>query len=328
MSTQVFDTPGSYTWVCPANVTSVNVVCIGAGGSGGAAYYAGGGGGGGGLGWKNNIAVTPGQSYTVVVGAGGIAVTAASGGQGTDGGDSYFISTSIVAGLGGKAGVGTSDNSNVVRNGGLGGSFVGDGGGIGGTGGASSGDTAGGGGGAAGYSGNGGNGGWTAGAGGGAAGGANGGSNSSNGAAQSGGGVGVSGQGDSGTVAGSGGSGGTAGSANLTSGGSSNTGGLYGGGGAGQSNDSKTTPGCNGGGGAVRIVWATNATPFPFYSLPPEPKLGILVSTNDSVQLTTKSRLPIVLASEPKVELSYRGSTFIVELFTQTTGAFQRWTDS
>jgi hypothetical protein len=29
------------------------------------------GGGGGGLGWKNNIAVTPGQSYTVVVGAGG-----------------------------------------------------------------------------------------------------------------------------------------------------------------------------------------------------------------------------------------------------------------
>eukprot|EP00047_Mylnosiga_fluctuans_P024645 m.166012 g.166012 ORF g.166012 m.166012 type:complete len:97 (-) comp9897_c1_seq16:77-367(-) len=29
------------------------------------------GGGGGGLGWKNNIPVVPGQSYTVVVGAGG-----------------------------------------------------------------------------------------------------------------------------------------------------------------------------------------------------------------------------------------------------------------
>jgi len=43
----------------------------------GAAYGGGGGGtyniqgGGGGLGWKNNITVVPGQSYTVVVGAGG-----------------------------------------------------------------------------------------------------------------------------------------------------------------------------------------------------------------------------------------------------------------
>jgi hypothetical protein len=41
-------------------------------------FYGGGGsgtytinGGGGGLGWKNNIEVVPGQSYTVVVGAGG-----------------------------------------------------------------------------------------------------------------------------------------------------------------------------------------------------------------------------------------------------------------
>lgn len=33
--------------------------------------YAAGGGGGGGLSYKNNIQVTPGQTYTVVVGSGG-----------------------------------------------------------------------------------------------------------------------------------------------------------------------------------------------------------------------------------------------------------------
>jgi hypothetical protein len=41
----------------------------GFGGGGGA--WTGLGGGGGGLGWKNNISVTPGNTYTVVVGVGG-----------------------------------------------------------------------------------------------------------------------------------------------------------------------------------------------------------------------------------------------------------------
>ncbi len=87
---QAYTTPGSYTWVCPAGVTSVSVVCVGGGGSGGAAYWAGGGGGGGGLGYINNYAVTPGNSYSVVVGAGGVGVSASSGGQGTSGGASTF----------------------------------------------------------------------------------------------------------------------------------------------------------------------------------------------------------------------------------------------
>ena len=70
-----YTTPGTYSWTAPAGVTSVCVVCVGGGGSG--AWQTNAispqGGSGGGLGWKNNIAVTPGQTYTVVVGAGGAA---------------------------------------------------------------------------------------------------------------------------------------------------------------------------------------------------------------------------------------------------------------
>lgn len=69
-----FTTPGTYTWVVPEGVTKVSCVVIGAGGQG--TLYVGvnghGGGEGGALRYKNNIDVTPGQSYTVVVGSGGI----------------------------------------------------------------------------------------------------------------------------------------------------------------------------------------------------------------------------------------------------------------
>lgn len=77
---QLYDTPGTYSWTAPAGVTSVCVVCIGGGGAGTRGTSPSDvnqlrrGGGGGGLGWKNNIAVTPGQTYTVVVGAGGNAL--------------------------------------------------------------------------------------------------------------------------------------------------------------------------------------------------------------------------------------------------------------
>ena len=81
--------PGTYSFVCPPDVTSVSVVCIGGGGqSGNSRGSNSNGGGGGGLGYKNNIEVVPGNTYTVVVGDGG----KASGiyGNGSDGGDSYF----------------------------------------------------------------------------------------------------------------------------------------------------------------------------------------------------------------------------------------------
>ena len=100
---QEYTSPGSYSWTCPSEVNEVHVVCIGGGGGGGSNNYE--AGGGGALGWKNNILVTPGQSYTVVVGAGGTGApsspqTTAEGAGGT-GGDSYFISDTTVKGGGG-----------------------------------------------------------------------------------------------------------------------------------------------------------------------------------------------------------------------------------
>ncbi len=151
---QAYTTPGTYSWVAPAGVTSVSVVAVGAGGAGRGGTVSGamfaGSGGGSGLGWKNNITVVPGQSYTVVVGAGPAGTT---GVQGTHGGDSYFINLSTVAGLGGKSAPNTFGVS------GLGGSFAGDGGGGGGSAGSNNRNAAMGGGGAGGYSGNGGTGG-------------------------------------------------------------------------------------------------------------------------------------------------------------------------
>ena len=147
-------TPGTYSWTAPVGVSSVSVVAVGAGGGSGSyadTYTTNGqSGGGGGLGYKNNIAVTAGQSYTVVV--------AGSATVGNNGADSYFISTSTVKGGGGGAGTGRGAA-------GTGGTYTGDGGGNGGAGGLganqpnNNGWASGGSGGAGGYSGNGGNGG-------------------------------------------------------------------------------------------------------------------------------------------------------------------------
>lgn len=157
---QAYTTPGTYSWTAPSGVTSISVVCVGGGGSGGST---GTGGGGGGLGWKNNITVVPGQSYTVVVGAGGAVVT---GGpvNGNAGGQSYFINTSTVRGAGGGGGLlrgpGVAPDYQIA--GGTGGTYTGDGGGNGGAGGTcygsdySSFPLVSGGGGAGGYSGSGG----------------------------------------------------------------------------------------------------------------------------------------------------------------------------
>ncbi len=152
----VFNTTGSHNWTCPSGVTSVSAVCVGGGGGGGKGWQDGHnekrcGGGGGGLGWKNNISVTPGQTYAIYVGKHGVT-------NGADGEDSYFINTSTVKGGGGESGSGTSSP-------GAGGTYTGDGGGNGGAGAAATSGaqgggylytSSGGGGGAGGYSGNGG----------------------------------------------------------------------------------------------------------------------------------------------------------------------------
>ena len=220
---QLYNSYGTYSWVAPAGVTKVSVVAVGGPGSSN----------GGGLGYKNNITVNPGCSYTANL-------------QSCN--TSYFITAATVSGQGGSSGQG----------------YVGDGGGSGG-------NTKGGAGGYSGNGGNGGaNGqsgaianpntnspGSTGGAGSGGGGGGGGGFGSMyvvyccvpqfiNGASASyGGGVGVLG-------AGANGSGGAGGNYNSAAG-------------NGNPGSSGATPGYGGAGGAaaVRIIWPGCARSFP-----------------------------------------------------------------
>lgn len=116
---------GTYNFTVPAGVTSLSVECWGGGGGGGGGAY--GGGGGGGEYAADTVTVTPGNSYTYVVGAGGAGGT--SGSNGTSGGNSTFDSTSVVAhggsrgttGSPGSGGSGGSGSSNTTHhNGGAG----------------------------------------------------------------------------------------------------------------------------------------------------------------------------------------------------------------
>lgn len=236
----------TYTWVCPAGVTSVSVVCVGAGGSGckgDSSPYT--GGGGGGLGWKNNIPVVPGNSYNVVVGNGGPRANETNGAasEGADGGSSYFIDEFTVVGYGGQAGI----------HGGAGGSYVGDGGGNGGDG-----SYYGGGGGAGGYDGQGSSGDTGAATSqSGAAAGGNGSRdftyNSDTNRGNGGGGVGILGKGISGLGSGMGGSGGNNGNDNQFQ--YPYGGAAGGGGGRGGTGSYGGFDGGGGGPGAVRIIW-------------------------------------------------------------------------
>ncbi len=235
---------GQYSWTCPPGVTSVCVVCIGGGASNLGPTWAAGGGGGGGLGWKNNIPVTPGQSYLVQVGRGGD-IAAQGNSSGTS---SFFIDPSIVAGLPGS--------------GATGGGFVGDGGGNGGNAASNYG-----GGGAGGYTGNGGGAAGTSGSGGGGAGGAQ---YSSTYGSSGGGGTGPFGQGASGVLLGQaagGGSGGETSSAgenpSTSAGNIHRPGGLYGGGGGGPGSTAPANLSVQRGGrGCVRIIWGAGRS-FP-----------------------------------------------------------------
>jgi len=257
---------GNYTFVAPAGYTSISVVCIGAGGGGGNRSVATGGGGGGGeLRYKNNVSVTAGDSYTVVVGR---AYQTAGTNNGSDGGASTFNSSTCVAN-GGKGGLYSNTGGGQTGTGGDGGSGgTGDGGGNGGDGGTVTTENYGaGGGGSGGYAGAGGNGGDTGnsgsdGAGGGAGGGgSSGGSGYGNIRGACGGGTGLLGQGSNG----SGGASGDDNSSNSSGGGAGSGGsagtigsaGLYGGGGQGGGSNS------NPAGGGVRIMWPGNTRTYP-----------------------------------------------------------------
>jgi len=65
-----FTSVGNTTWIAPPGVTSVGVLVVGGGGGGG--WHGGGGGGAGGLVYSAAHPVSPGASYSVTVGAGGL----------------------------------------------------------------------------------------------------------------------------------------------------------------------------------------------------------------------------------------------------------------
>jgi len=73
-----YTTPGTYTFSVPAGVNKISAMAVGGGGAGddGKTGDGGGGGGSGGsAGYFNNLTVTPGDTLTIVVGAGGTATT-------------------------------------------------------------------------------------------------------------------------------------------------------------------------------------------------------------------------------------------------------------
>lgn len=331
-----YTSPGSYNWTVPEGVTSVSALAIGGGGGGSPSTsysngIAGGGGAGGALHWRT-FTTTPGEIYTIVVGAGG------SGGQQsgnsyantsnlTDGGESSIktsLNDYIVRAGGGSKGSYNNINSSGYSTGGL--SYYGDLGGGGGNGGrggyGSSGNTSGGGGGAGGYSGNGGDGSYgtnynsdTGGSGGGGGGGTG-----HNGWNQlgtvGGGGVGIYGEGISGSAVG--------GSFNLQGNpGSNGTGKDYGGGGAGSEDDSSYR-GANGGSGAVRIVWPGSDTTRSFPSLKvldTDSNYSEDTYTGDaSIVYTQQNDIP--LTGELSINTHFRGKTF-ANIYNYTTFLFK-----
>ncbi len=280
---EAFTTAGTYSWVAPSGVTSISVVTVGGGGSGAAGVGdpgqpffglpAIGGGGGGSLQWQNNIPVTPGNSYTVVVGAGGTGVFSTSAGN--SGNPSYFNATSgtnfcyAPGGGGGQLSAATaqtaagSSNGTGTSGGGRGGGSQfssGNGGrnGAGGAGGYQAGSSTASFGRAAAAFANGFDG---------ENGGGGGGAGQGNNTYMAGGGVGLLGQGTSGaggtsgSPVGKGGSSGSDGGQTTNNGG---TGGAYGGGGGGTLDASNGVVRSGAGGvGAVRIIWPGTTRSFP-----------------------------------------------------------------
>ena len=231
--------PVGFTWVCPAGVTSVSVVAVGAGGP---SYGPQGphqgwmAGGGGALAYANNISVTPGATYYLSVGYSfgatqsnhrtskfGAGICEAQGGGSSLDSSGNNYAGGVIYGTGGRGGPGGNGTS---------------GGGGGGAGGYAGGNDTGGG---FGFSNRGSN--QTSATSG--TGGAGGGGN----ARQDGGGVGIFGQGSNGGAGGGAGSGGTNGG--------------YGAGAGALGSTAPVGSQRSGGGGVVRIVWPGTTRQFP-----------------------------------------------------------------
>jgi hypothetical protein len=134
-----FSTVGTYDWVAPYGVTSIEYLVVGGGGGAGNGYdNAGGGGGGAGMVLNGNLSVIGGNTYSVTVGIGGTGgADARTNNPGSTGGTSIFDS---IVSLGGGAGLGSrtggtvgaaqvSDITAALGGAGSGGGFGGKGGG-------------------------------------------------------------------------------------------------------------------------------------------------------------------------------------------------------
>ena len=111
----------SGSWTCPAGVTSVQALIVGGGGAGAIGILNttnGGAGGAGGLIYSSSVAVTPGQTYSITVGQGG--VTGSPYGQ--NGGNSSF--NNLIA-IGGGGGASVNASGTAASSGGSGGGGVG-----------------------------------------------------------------------------------------------------------------------------------------------------------------------------------------------------------
>jgi hypothetical protein len=91
-------------WTAPAGTFSVEYLVVGGGGGGGNGYDTGGGGGGaGGMMLTGTLAVTPGQTYTVIVGDGGTGgADERVNNAGTTGSNSVFATITALGGTGGQ----------------------------------------------------------------------------------------------------------------------------------------------------------------------------------------------------------------------------------
>ena len=108
---QTYNTVGSFTWTAPGNTTFVEYLVVGGGGGGGGCFDTGAGGGGGaGLVLSGSgFSVIPGNTYNIVVGAGGVAGIGNRGGspQETPGGVGDNSSFDTIVAPGGTGGYGS-----------------------------------------------------------------------------------------------------------------------------------------------------------------------------------------------------------------------------
>jgi hypothetical protein len=89
----LYNTPGTFLWTCPAGIFLVYAECWGAGSGGSGGAQQGQGGAGGAYSAEPALVVTPGHTYTIVIGGGGVGSKnlGTAGGQSTVTGDAVTV---------------------------------------------------------------------------------------------------------------------------------------------------------------------------------------------------------------------------------------------